>query len=317
MEISDLFYIVIFLSIIGSIACILLLFIQKVMRLSLPFFIYLTIPFFYALPLTIPEAALLYHEPMRLETFKKAALVWMIGLGISAAFMIARVFAAQKQISKYADCTIERILAVYDECLQKVNLRHTPPLRLGKTEEPAYVISSWQSYVVLQEEIIRDLNDEELKTVLTHELLHIKRKHILLQWIFDFVCCIHWFNPIVWIGRHEFSLACEIDCDRSVLKLFDGELQAIAYAKVMVRLMEYATDKRKSLRGTLGVLDFLAAKQRILNLTNQPSKLQKAIAILACVILICSTIWLSIDFSRSHFHPYYGLRSGIEWSETE
>jgi beta-lactamase regulating signal transducer with metallopeptidase domain len=220
-------------------------------------------------------------------------------------------------ISKYAGCTAERVLEVYDECLRKVKFRHTPPLLFGKIKEPACVIATWRSYVVLQEEIIRDLTDDELKTVLIHELLHIKRKHTVLQRIFDLVCCVHWFNPFIWIGRREFSSACEIDCDRSVLKAFDGELQAIAYAKVMVRLMELAAAKKKPLHGTLGALDFWVAKHRISNLLNKPSKLQKTFVVFACAAIICGTVWLSIDFSRSHFYPYSGISNGTEWSETE
>ncbi len=317
MDISDLFNIVIFLSIIGSLACILLLFIERVTRLSLPFMVYPSIMFFYAVPLTIPDAILFYHEPMRMETFKIAALVWIIGFGVLAVFMLLRVLVVHRMISKYAGCTAGHVLAIYDECLRKVKLRHTPPLLFGKIKEPACVITTWRSYVVLQEEIVRDLADDELKTVLVHELLHIKRKHTILQRVFDFVCCVHWFNPFIWIGRRDFSSACEIDCDGSVLKVFDGELQAVAYAKVMVRLIELTVAKKKLLHGTLGALDFWVAKHRISNLLNKPSKLRKAFAVFACLAIICGTVWLSIDISRSYFYPYSGMGNSMEWSDTK
>ena len=317
MGISDFFYLAIFLSVIGSIACILLLFVEKVMRAGLPFLLYLSIVFFFSVPLAMPDATLFYHDPTRIEAFKTAAIVWIIGLGISVSFILVRVFAAHMAIKKYAGCTTERVRAVYDECLGKIKLRHTPTILYGKIKEPACVITTWRSYVVLREEIIKDLTDDELKTVLTHELLHIKRKHTVLQKVFDFICSIHWFNPIVWIGRHEFSSACEIDCDRSVLRVFGEEIQAIAYAKVMVKLMELAAVRRKSLRGTLGALDFWAAKHRISNLLNKPSKLRKAFSVFACAVIICGTAWLSADFSRSYFYPYNGTNNGTEWSETE
>lgn len=317
MGISDFFYIVIFLSIIGSMACILLLFIEKVIRLRLPFAIYLFAVFFYAIPLIVPDAALFYHEPAWIEVFKIAVLVWIIGFGAAVLFMLTRVFVAYGMIRKYADCTVEHVRAVYDDCLRKVNIRRTPPLLFGTIKEPACVITTWYSYVVLRGEIIENLTDDELRTVLTHELLHIKRKHTILQKVFDLVCCVHWFNPIVWISRHEFSSACEIDCDRSVLKVFDGELQAIDYAKVMLRLMELAAIKRKSMHGTLGALDFWVAKYRISNLLNKPSKLHRIFAVFACAVIVCCTVWVSVDFSRSYFYPFNGTKSNIEWSETE
>lgn len=53
MDKNDLFYIVIFLSTIGNMACILLLLIEKVTRVRFPFMFYLFIAFFYAVPLTV------------------------------------------------------------------------------------------------------------------------------------------------------------------------------------------------------------------------------------------------------------------------
>ena len=226
MDISDIFYVVVFLSIIGSMACVLLLFIERVTRLCLPLKVYMSIIFFYVFPVTIPDAALFYHEPMRMETFKTAALVWIIGLCVLAVFMILRIFFVHRMINKFTACTAENVLVAYDECLRKLNLRRAPPLMFGMLKEPACVITTWRSYVVLQEKIIKDLTDDELKAVLVHELLHIKRKHGVLQRVFDLVCCVHWFNPLIWVGRRGFSSACEIDCDRSVLKVFDGNLQA-------------------------------------------------------------------------------------------
>ena len=316
MGISDFFYVILFLSMIGGLACILLTFIEKVTRLSLPFPSYFSIAFFLAVPLVIPDAAIFYHEPIRAGFFNTAALVWIIGFGVFAVLVLVRTLAAHGMIKKYADCTTERVVAVYGECLENVKLKRPPPLLYGKMKEPACVITAWRSYVVLQEEITEKLTDNELRTVLTHELLHIKRTHTVLQGIFDIICCVHWFNPMVWIGRHEFSSACEVDCDRSVLKVFGAQLQAIEYAKIMMRLMELAVVKKKSLRGNLGALDFWVAKHRITNLVNAPSKLKKIIAVFACAVIVCGMIWLSVEHSRSYFYPFSGRINGIEWSES-
>jgi beta-lactamase regulating signal transducer with metallopeptidase domain len=316
MGISDLFYIVIFLSIVGSTACVLLLLIEKVVRLALPFFLYATIAVFYVVPLVMPITRLSVYDPMRIEAFDTAALVWIIGFGTAVLVKFVRILAASRTIKKYADCKDERILTLYGECVGKVKLIHSPPLLFGAIKEPACVITILRSYVILHGEIIKELTDDELRAVLIHELLHIKRKHTIMQMIFDLICCVHWFNPIIWIGRYEFLSACEIDCDRSVLKLFDGEMQAVSYAKVMVRLMELTAAKKKSTRGT-GVLDFWVAKHRITNLLNTPSKLRKTLAVLACALIICGTIWMSAEVSRSYFYPYNSAITDIEWSALE
>ena len=117
MELNDLFYLIIFLTVIGGTACILLIFAEKVVRLRLPFMVCVLMMFFYAVPFTVPDATLLFHEPIRMEAFKTAALVWVIGLGVSAAVMITRILIAHWTVGKYAVCSTERVLTVYDVCL--------------------------------------------------------------------------------------------------------------------------------------------------------------------------------------------------------
>jgi bla regulator protein BlaR1 len=293
-----------------------MIFFEKTIRYTAPLSAYISVAFFLCVPLVIPDATLLYHEPMRAEVFKAAALIWIVGFVVSVSLMLARVAIAYGMIRKYAVCRTERVISVYGECLGMVKVRHSPPLLYGTIKEPACVISTWRPYVILREEIIRELTDEELRTVLTHELLHVKRKHTLLQRAFDIICCVHWFNPIVWIDRHEFSSACEIDCDRSVLKVFGGRLQAIGYAKIMLKLMELSVAKRKSPHGALGALDYWVAKHRITNLVNAPSKLKKVIAALACVVIVGGMVWFSVTLSRSYFYPFGGSDIATEWSES-
>lgn len=89
--------------------------------------------------------------------------------------------------------------------------------------------------------VIEKLTDGELSAVFIHELTHIKRKHILLERIYDYVCILNWLNPFAWIAKGDFSLHCETDCDCNALKFSQGKVTETEYAAAIIRLLELST----------------------------------------------------------------------------
>lgn len=58
---------------------------------------------------------------------------------------------------------------------------------------------------------------DDLHWVLLHEIGHIRRGDLLWRWAFQFVCTLHWFNPLVWIADRAASMDQEMACDEWVL----------------------------------------------------------------------------------------------------
>lgn len=61
------------------------------------------------------------------------------------------------------------------------------------------------------------LSDDELRHVLLHELGHARRGDLLVQWLFAFTQCLHWFNPLVWLAVRLARSDAELACDAWVL----------------------------------------------------------------------------------------------------
>lgn len=85
--------------------------------------------------------------------------------------------------------------------------------------------------------ILKPSDNEEIKYVLTHEMIHIKRFDNLWKIIMLTVVSIHWFNPLVWIMYLLFNRDIELSCDEKVIALL-GETTKKEYAMALINLAE-------------------------------------------------------------------------------
>ena len=80
------------------------------------------------------------------------------------------------------------------------------------------VIGIFKPLVVLPE---IQYSEQELYFILKHELVHLKRRDVLLKLLFVAANAVHWFNPIVWSMQKEAVVDMELSCDERVVQGMD------------------------------------------------------------------------------------------------
>ena len=71
------------------------------------------------------------------------------------------------------------------------------------------------------------LDSESRKVVLCHERVHLQRRDYLWKPAALVICCVHWFNPLVWLAFYLMNMDCEMSCDEKVVKLLGEESKKI------------------------------------------------------------------------------------------
>jgi HEAT repeat protein len=80
------------------------------------------------------------------------------------------------------------------------------------------------------------LNDEELQMIFLHEMAHVRRKDVLLNYLLMAVQFLHWFNPFVWLALHRLRADRELVCDSMVIQRL-RQKERIGYGKALLKLM--------------------------------------------------------------------------------
>lgn len=311
---GKIFYIIVFVSLVGSVYSLLALFAIKVLHIALPLWFGVCGLGFYLLPWIAPAVWLVSPEKTSwVDGYRVACGIWLIGVIVFTIYFITRNLLAYRALQKYRVNGDERIHRVFDSCMVTTGLKKAPVLYFGTIHEPACVVTLFRSAIILNETIVAQLTDKELAIILCHELMHIKRAHSTFQHIFDFASILHWFNPFVWISKNDFAAYCEIDCDQKALSVMNGEVTGMEYAAAMLHLMELSSNQRSHTTGGMAALGFLLAKQRIGFILNAPTRGRWRNSVVVLALIITITVLFSIHLSRTYFYPYPALNTAPEY----
>ena len=206
---GNIFNAIIIVSAIGGMFCVLSLFINHILRCTRPLWFPLCGMILFCVPFLSPDVFLISPETQEwLNGFYIVCWIWVCGCGILFVYDTIRSIMAKRALKGYQTCSNERLNALCLQCAEIVGLKKVPALYWGSLDNPICVTGVFRPTIIMSKTVIEKLTDIELSAVFFHELTHIKRKHILLERIYDYVCILNWLNPFAWIANGDFSLHC-------------------------------------------------------------------------------------------------------------
>ncbi|MBE5105839.1 M56 family metallopeptidase [Bacillus thuringiensis] len=178
--------------------------------------------------------------------YKLALDIWLAGVIVLAAITFITNRRLYSYIKKQPDITDEPVATVFNRCKQSMKMKKTVPLRLaGKIASPT-VFSFFRPKVLLSKKHMKVLNEQQLQYVFYHELAHIKRNDVAVNWIMYILLLLNWFNPILWYAYFCMREDQELACDAYALTFIDKEEQ-IAYGHTIITLLEHYSYQAPSL----------------------------------------------------------------------
>lgn len=81
------------------------------------------------------------------------------------------------------------------------------------------------------------LSSSQLRLILTHEVIHLKRGDNWRRTGLSIFKCLHWFNPVVYIMQRTFDELCELSCDEAVVRPLDSQ-QRRQYGQLILQFVQ-------------------------------------------------------------------------------
>ena len=115
--------------------------------------------------------------------------------------------------------------------------RDIPLLLAGKIASPT-VFGFLRPRVLLSRAHMKVLDEQQLRYIFHHELAHIKRRDVGVNWLMHGLLILNWFNPILWYAYSCMREDQELACDAFALTYIDSE-EKLAYGHTIITLLEH------------------------------------------------------------------------------
>ena len=96
------------------------------------------------------------------------------------------------------------------------NIEPNSGISIITLDEPVSPFSFF-NYIILPNS---GYNEKDIRSIIDHELVHVKQKHTIDVLVLDLLCIVFWFNPVIWLYRSSIKLIHEYLADEGVL--FEG-----------------------------------------------------------------------------------------------
>ena len=93
--------------------------------------------------------------------------------------------------------------------------------------------------------VIPDLHfvDQEVELILKHELVHYRRKDLIIKLAMLIANGIHWFNPLIYVLSRQLNTLSELSCDEKVVLKLDN-LDRRIYGETILYVLKNSMGKK-------------------------------------------------------------------------
>ena len=109
------------------------------------------------------------------------------------------------------------------------------------------VVGVFRPIVLIPTSMMKMLDQEEVESVLIHELVHIQRRDPSWNVLYQLTTALFWFHPLVWLGGERYTQARELACDDFCVGACES---SSAYGETLLKIAAHQISERAS--GNLG-----------------------------------------------------------------
>lgn len=179
-------------------------------------------------PAATPETSV---DPMQVIIFV-ISWIWLVG---AVGLLSFSIFAYFRTSFRLKEAVLYNQKDLIFQCGRKLKLNRNVQVYTSDRVHTPVVCGLIKARIILPMDLTKGCSELELKHIITHELVHIKRFDYILKPLSVVALWVHWFNPIIWIGFILSQKDMEMACDEKVVSVFDNDIRS-EYAASLIKL---------------------------------------------------------------------------------
>ena len=184
-----------------------------------------------------------------LSLWHSLALVWLAGVAVLATRMVRQIVRLAHLRPSWPAVVDPVLCALFELCRGEARVHRVVSLRLTPSNIGPAACGVLSPTIVLPERLSTSLVRNEMRFVLLHELIHVRRHDAIVDLVAWAIACVHWFNPVVWLALAGLRRERELACDAALLDLL-GTSVCKDYGSVLLK----AVETLQSTPGTAGAV---------------------------------------------------------------
>ena len=136
------------------------------------------------------------------------------------------------------------LVTLFRECLAAAGVRSRVEVKVADSFPGPAAVGVWRPTVLLPRDVVRDVgaDAEALRPILLHELAHVRRGDLWVNWLQTLLQIVYFFHPGVWLANYFLRREREKACDEQVLAWLgydsDPSTASRSYAQILLRVVE-------------------------------------------------------------------------------
>lgn len=218
-------------------------------------------PNFTAIPverIATAQSASVTVEPSNRWTLRKVMpWVWVAGTSIWLILLAWGWLRFQRQVWKLELRRHPRraeVESTLSRLCEEQKIMRVPGLVLTDAVDGPALAGWWRPRILLPGASLTGLSEPQLRLVILHELGHLRRRDVAVNWLLCLIQAVHWFNPVIWWAFRRTRIEAERATDAWVLRR-SGAGTSADYGETLIRLLESIGRVRPVAPGLVGVIE--------------------------------------------------------------
>jgi beta-lactamase regulating signal transducer with metallopeptidase domain len=169
--------------------------------------------------------------------------LWFVGSAVWLCVAIVRLIRFHRALRNTLPAS-EEIRQWAEQAAAKLNVTRPFGVRVTEGRIAPLVWPVGRPTILLSRPLVEQLAPEEIRTLLAHELAHLRRKDHWVRWLELVVTILHWWHPVVWWARTMIHRAEEQLCDAWAVWAFPEDVRR--YATALFTAVQFTSERRQA-----------------------------------------------------------------------